>query len=119
MASVLMLNFLSASLGYMVAPRREAYTPGPIGHGFLSSMRTVFGSTTVAPLTDEYQFCAHDDLISGESSRSVVHFTSSAVKSEPSWNFALGSSWNVQLRPSEPCSQDAARPGTTLSLSSN
>src|ERR1700730_736839 len=119
MASVLMLNFLSASLGYMVAPRSEAYTPGPIGQGFLSSIRTVFVSTTTAPLTDEYQFCAHDDLISGESNRSVVHLTSSAVKSDPSWNRAFGSSRKVQLSPSAACSHEAARPGTTFNFSSN
>src|SRR2546427_13297900 len=114
-----MLNFLSASTGYMVAPRSEAYTPGPIGQGFLSSIRTVFLSTTTAPLTDEYQFCAHDDLISGESKRSVVHLTSSAVEAEPSGNLALGSRWKTQLKASAPCSQEAARPGTTLSLSSD
>src|SRR5688572_6446979 len=91
---------------------------GSSGEGPLSSMRTVFLSTTVAPLTWEYQFWAQDDLISGESSRSVVHLTSSAVKSEPSANFAFGSSWNVQLRPSPACSHEAASEGTIASFSS-
>src|SRR5581483_8686469 len=98
-----MLNRLSASFGYIVAPRNEAYTPGPMGHGLLRSMRTVFASTTVAPFSDEYQFCAHEDLISGESSRSVVHLTSSAVTSLPSCHLAAGSSWNVYDRPSLAC----------------
>ena len=82
-------------------------------------MRTVFLSTTTAPLTDEYQFCAQDDLISGESKRSVVHLTSSAVKSDPSWNLALGSSWKVQLKPSDALLPGSCQTGTTLNLSSN
>src|SRR5690348_8271859 len=92
---------------------------GRSGFGPFNSIRAVFLSTTVAPLTWEYQFCAHDDLISGESSRSVVHLMSSAVTSEPSWNLAFGSSWKVQLRPSLACSQEAASEGTMLSFSSN
>src|SRR5688500_4235756 len=113
-----MLNFLSTFFGFIVAPRDDAYTAGTSGDGPVSSIGTVRWSTSVAPLTCEYQFWAEEDLMSGDSSRSVVHLTSSAVTGEPSLNFAFGSSWNVQLKPSLACSHEAASDGTTASLSS-
>ena len=95
-------------------PGRSASAARSGANGFFSSNATVLGSTTVTAAIAGSSGARCGDLFWGSRMRSMFHFTASALKSVPSWNFTPRWSWNVTRLPSGDTCHARASSGTTL-----
>ena len=109
--------FLTAA-GETMKPGRSPRAASSGANGFFSSTTTVWGSGALTLATAGSSWLRWGDLVCGSRMRSRFHFTASALRSVPSWNFTPGWSWKVTRLPSGEICHARASSGTTLKLRS-
>jgi hypothetical protein len=110
------LNFSTAVFD-TIMPARSVNTLRNGVNGELSEISTVYGSTTFTSLTGAISL-RRGEASAGSRMRSKFHFTISALKSEPSWNFTPRRSLKTYVRPPSLTSQEVASCGTIPNFAS-